>query len=162
MRKLGLLLAVALGVGGCQMTLPHPFAAKPATVEAVDPTAITGGQIETSSLDAPKPAVGDAAGRVVGAQAAAETAAAPPEEKVVVKSALQLDCEKTGGTWAVLMAGGAFCQKMTKDSGKRCRAAGDCEGACLARSLTCAPATPLLGCQTVMDSEGRAQEQCIN
>lgn len=168
-----LVLLASLALSGCQMTLPHPFADKAVKSEPSVSATIQGDQIQTTALDSAPPPASETSAKVIGAPASepkgdaiadpSPTAVADqPAEAPVVKSALQIDCERKGGNWAVLLSEGAFCQTLTKDAGKHCKVAGDCEGACLARSQTCAPATPLLGCQSVMDSEGRVQEQCIN
>ena len=52
------------------------------------------------------------------------------------------------------MAGLHSCITPTRDAGKSCRKAGDCEGLCLARSRTCAPIEPLFGCNAVLQEDG--------
>lgn len=72
-------------------------------------------------------------------------------------------CTKAGGTYTE--SGGArglVCVHRTRDAGKLCTKASDCEGECLARSGTCAPIKPLLGCQAILDNFGRAMTQCVN
>jgi len=69
-------------------------------------------------------------------------------------------CQGKGGEWAKLN-GGEFCVMMTKDGGKACHAGSDCEGDCLARSQTCAPAKPLLGCNEVLLEGGMRMTQCV-
>ncbi len=86
-------------------------------------------------------------------------AAAAPEAP---RSPEQLLCEKTGGQWAVAGATGAYiCVKPTRDGGKQCRKKADCEGLCLARSGSCAPFTPLFGCNEVLEKDGRRMTLCI-
>lgn len=67
-------------------------------------------------------------------------------------------CTRSGGTMmAAGMARGMVCIYDTRDAGKQCRRGSDCEGDCLARSGTCAPARPLFGCNEIlMDSGARA------
>lgn len=70
------------------------------------------------------------------------------------------DCLKSGGSF--MPNGGAFvCMKVPSDAGKRCEKADDCESACLARSRTCAPIKPLLGCEDVLTGSGMAVRQCV-
>lgn len=73
----------------------------------------------------------------------------------------QMQCEKDGGQWA--RESGAFsCVRPTKDAGKACRSGADCQGACLARSMTCAPVRPLLGCNEVLSGTGMRVNECID
>lgn len=71
-------------------------------------------------------------------------------------------CEKSGGRWG---SGGHgdfnVCYRKTRDGGEACRAATDCEGLCLARSRSCAPVTPLFGCQDVLTENGQPGTICI-
>jgi hypothetical protein len=86
--------------------------------------------------------------------------AAPPEP---VKSPQQQLCEAGRGVWGQSPDTGAFlCQKRTSDAGKICRQKGDCQGECLARSGTCAPVAPLLGCNDILDDQGREMTQCLD
>lgn len=55
-----------------------------------------------------------------------------------------------------------ICYREPDDANTGCSAATDCEGACLARSRTCAPVIPLLGCHQVLSSSGVEVEQCID
>jgi hypothetical protein len=97
--------------------------------------------------DAPPPGEGDLLGGPVPSDAALQ----------------QQACEKRGGRWG---AGGLgkfnLCYETTHDGGKACSKAGDCEGLCLARSRTCAPVTPLFGCNDILDRLGRSQALCID
>lgn len=72
-------------------------------------------------------------------------------------------CERKKGVWTQAgTTGAAFCQRPTRDGGKSCRASGDCEGYCLARSRTCAPITPMFGCQEILNDDGRVLTECLN
>ncbi|MFA7434506.1 MAG: hypothetical protein WCZ72_12450 [Gemmobacter sp.] len=75
--------------------------------------------------------------------------------------ALRQQCERGGGSFTPGRAGLMACLHQTRDAGKQCRRAGDCEGECLARSGTCAPIRPLLGCQEVLTETGARLTQCI-
>ena len=71
-------------------------------------------------------------------------------------------CRARGGTMSPGPAGiGQLCVMPTRDAGRPCTRAGDCTGYCLARSQTCAPVTPLLGCHEVLMADGRRMTQCI-
>lgn len=72
-------------------------------------------------------------------------------------------CEKGGGRWGRGGAAGFFvCYKTTHDGGKSCKAGSECEGLCLARSRTCAPVTPLFGCQDILSDGGQQESICID
>ncbi len=84
--------------------------------------------------------------------------AAPPAEPVEVKSPAHLACERKGGRGSTAgSSAAAFCQNPTRDGGKQCRKASDCEGYCLAKSNTCAPVIATFrGVMTsILTEEGR-------
>ncbi|MGB3148355.1 MAG: hypothetical protein WBA91_11455 [Paracoccaceae bacterium] len=71
-------------------------------------------------------------------------------------------CIAKGGNFQPLKNTSAFlCVTTPKDAGKFCQSANDCESACLARSRTCAPVKPLLGCNEVLTESGLAVTQCL-
>ena len=71
-------------------------------------------------------------------------------------------CEKDGGSWGVAATKASFvCYRPTRDANQSCRAASDCEGVCLARSRTCAPVKPFLGCHQVLSNTGVVQTLCL-
>jgi len=73
----------------------------------------------------------------------------------------QTACTKAGGEFLKAGGGGArACIYTMRDAGKQCRAAGDCEGDCLARSGSCAPVSPLYGCHEIVMSNGARAMQC--
>ncbi len=90
------------------------------------------------------------------APAPAALSAPPPSPQ-------QLVCERRGGSWLRVNPGSdaRACVRRTRDAGRRCDAGADCAGDCLARSMTCAPVTPLFGCQEILDDTGRRMMQCI-
>jgi hypothetical protein len=69
-------------------------------------------------------------------------------------------CEGKGGQWAH-QGGGEYCVTRPADAGRSCRSGADCAGDCLARSMTCAPAKPLLGCNEVLTGSGMKVTQCV-
>lgn len=186
MRRFAVTVLAVLALSACQIALPGEKAA-PATVTSP----IAGDVIEVQSLDAPPAqamppaALPSDAGKVVPevpenpplktpkpaeqakGQPVQPTDPVPEAEAlpapVVVKSPAQLACEKRKGVWTAAGSGGAnFCQKPTKDAGTACRRATDCEGYCLARSNTCAPVTPMFGCQEILNEYGRVLTQCLD
>lgn len=71
-------------------------------------------------------------------------------------------CEARGGSFRNRGAGILACFTTPRDAGKACRTSDDCTTACLARSMTCAPITPLIGCQEIMTNLGTRITQCID
>jgi hypothetical protein len=159
------------------------------------PNPVTGGEIETVSLDEPagetgaaKPAAGKpaketpadkAVARPEAARAAGPNdprpkprpeattdAVATPEAVPPVpdaeKSAAQMACEKKKGIWSKAGKGGNACVTYTRDGGKSCTSAKDCDSQCLARSGTCAPIKPLFGCNEILDEMGRRMTLCVD
>jgi hypothetical protein len=77
--------------------------------------------------------------------------------------AQEAECARSGGRLVRAGRAGLWtCQRMTRDSGQRCARESDCEGMCLARTNTCAPAVPLFGCHEVLDSFGRRNRLCVD
>lgn len=75
----------------------------------------------------------------------------------------QARCEAEGNIWGRAGAEGAFvCFRRTRDAGARCTRATDCSGACLARSGTCSPLDPLIGCQEVLTDTGARAMLCVD
>lgn len=98
---------------------------------------------------------------------AAPPKAAPPEtaapELAPPISPEAARCQKSGGTWAAAGKSGAkACVKMTRDAGKLCTKQSQCEGFCLARSGTCAPFTPMFGCNDILQDDGREVSLCLD
>lgn len=132
-----------------------------ATVKAEAAPVADAGKVEKR----PKPRPEDKAEQPATAPEKAEETAEPAPAEVkpeAVKTPAQVTCEKKGNTWAKLGDSGAhYCAKRTKDSGKRCTKGTECEGQCLARSGTCAPFTPLLGCNEIFQDDGKRMTLCI-
>lgn len=159
----------------------------PADPEAPAP-AITGEAIEVTALDSPgsaataapqaSPPEGAAPQAPPKAPPASETPASetsaaetPASETPAAEAApppppkppQQIACEKKGGQWAIAgQSGIKTCLARTRDSGKRCTRGTQCQGECLARSNTCAPYTPLFGCNEILQDDGRRVTLCID
>lgn len=73
---------------------------------------------------------------------------------------LATDCARAGGSVMPLAGGLLACLRETKDSGKACTRGSDCEGQCLARSGTCAPAEPMFGCNDILTDSGQRMTLC--
>jgi len=98
-------------------------------------------------------------------ETAAEPVQTPAEdaEPAAPISPKQALCEKTGGQWAAAGdTGASLCVKRTKDAGKRCDSKNDCQGQCLARSQTCSPIDPMIGCNDILQKDGRMVTLCLN
>lgn len=138
---------VMLVLAGCQLG----GAASDGATDIAAPSAIQGPEVEVTTLaplgEAPK------------------TAPVPDAPPVVEKpkSPGHIACEKRGGSFVSTGKSGAMtCQTATRDGGKQCRRESDCDGLCLARSGTCAPVKPMLGCQAILQDDGRRVELCID
>ena len=175
--RLGPLIAILL-LSACQLAGPAG--------KTVADNPVVGDAIEVSTLDAPVEGLAAAEAAVnpetapdaplselapVGELAPRDDAATDPapaaeDLPVVIDPAQQtpeaLACIRKGGRWTKVGEGEArACVKVTRDGGKRCDADRDCQGVCLARSQTCAPATPLFGCNDVLQDDGRRMTLCL-
>ena len=87
----------------------------------------------------------------------------PEATPLVPSSQQQVLCEKAGGQWATAGDTGAnLCVRRMKDAGKHCSTKTDCQGQCLARSQTCSPIDPMIGCNDVLEKDGRMVTLCLN
>ena len=146
--------------GGAVTAKPISANPGPAAAPAKGGAAIPAGTIKGTPQPAPaKPeaAKPDPAKSEAATQAEAEAKPAPP------KSAPQLACEAGGGIWSEAGKKGVkTCVQRTRDAGKSCKREGDCEGFCLARSRSCAPVTPLFGCNDILQADGGQVTLCID
>ena len=150
------LLSLCL-LGACQLALPGRGDA-PVDVAAVDAAAAA---IEVTALDA-APAPPDENAPAPPPDAEAMMPEAAPEVPEVLKSASQIACEKRDGRFVRAGNSTTFvCVTQTRDGGKRCSREQDCEGLCLARSRSCSPITPVLGCQDILQQDGLRVTQCV-
>jgi hypothetical protein len=134
---------------------PPPEAASTAASQEAPPAPAAA---SPTPLPAPQPDLTE--GSESSAEAPSETPAeAAPEAP---KSDAQIACEKKRGQWLSTGVGQLrTCVFTTRDGGKRCRRESDCEGQCLARSGTCSPIRPLLGCNEILQDNGVRVTQCI-
>lgn len=176
--RLLVVLGLSVLVSACQLS--GGTAAGP---DDVTPNAVTGDAIEVTALDSPPPAATPPAGaEAAGTEAAqAQTAPAPapddpapqatdpaPQPDLAVqvpeppKSEQQLACERKKGRWSPTGKGSLrVCVFNTRDAGKQCTRESQCEGVCLARSGTCSPVRPLLGCHEILQDNGARVTLCI-
>jgi hypothetical protein len=128
---------------------------------------ITGSAIATTSLDAPIPEAGKtvaAEPAIRPSEAAKPEASSTPisEEPQVSLPPEALACAKKGDKWLSSSKGIMSCVHFTKDSGKACQKQSQCEGYCLARSGTCAPVTPMFGCNEILQNDGVRSTICLD
>jgi len=72
-------------------------------------------------------------------------------------------CEAQGGSFARAgLAQALTCVKPTGDANRSCSSGAQCEGYCLARSGTCAPVSPLFGCNDILTDRGARATICID
>ncbi|WP_146038013.1 hypothetical protein [Tabrizicola aquatica] len=181
--RLLVVLGLSVLVSACQLS--GGTAAGP---DDVTPNAVTGDAIEVTALDSPPPAAAPPAGaEAAGTEAAqAQTAPTPapadpapanpapqatdpaPQPDLAVqvpeppKSEQQLACERKKGRWSPTGKGSLrVCVFNTRDAGKQCTRESQCEGVCLARSGTCSPVRPLLGCHEILQDNGARVTLCI-
>jgi hypothetical protein len=142
---------------------PAAAGASAATAPASLPTAPEQGAAQTPPTEAvvAEPAPVPTAEAVPAAEVATEVPAAEVEPPPPPKSERQIACERKRGNWIDTGKGSKICQFTTRDGGKSCTRESQCEGLCLARSRTCAPATPLLGCNEILQDDGSRATQCI-
>lgn len=149
------LMSLLIGLAACGM-LPGGETASP---EA--PSPLVAEAIDVTPLDTP--AAAEPAEPASPWNEVAPAAPPPAPEVVEAKSPGEIACEERGGRYVALGGTGArTCVTPTRDGGKQCRRDGDCSGQCLARSNTCAPMTPLLGCNEILQSDGRRVTLCLD
>lgn len=181
-------LVLALFLTGCTLALPQakaPAQANPITGDAVEMTTLAAppgaGQAVAGKAGPASPVAGEPAKAKPGEVGSGEVEAgkvdlapvdpakpppAAPAPEVVEKPPLspeELACIKKGGTWSGAgFSGAKACVKLTRDGGKSCKREKDCEGYCLAKSKTCAPVTPMFGCNEIVQDNGMVVTLCID
>lgn len=166
-----LLVSAAVLLAGCMFSPGKPEHAGKANPILGDAIAVTKLDAAATQGPAPSPASGPAEGAVSavpqedpkpGTVAPKAEPAAKPEESRVI-SPEESSCTKHGGAWSGAgFEGSMACVHLTKDAGKSCRKESDCEGYCLARSGTCAPAKPMFGCNDILQDNGVMVTLCID
>ena len=143
------------------LTDTTPPVTEAAVVTSLDaPAAASAPVAQAQKAEAAAAATAEAP-RMSAAARAAETPAAPPPPEPL-KSPSQIACEKTGGRFAKAGNSTTFvCARETRVGGKSCRRETDCEGLCLARSRSCSPITPVLGCQESPTQDGLRVTECV-
>jgi len=149
-------LALLMGCDG----LPGSFKRAAADVDATAPTeatAETAGEAEEATPEADAP---DSKGEAEANPAPEPTS--KPEPKADRNAAARAKCLAGGDLFSKTKTGAFVCVSRTRDSGKTCTGSGQCEGSCLARSGTCSPVTPLVGCHDIVTDNGGMSTVCID
>ena len=175
-KRMPLFLALGLAalLSACQIT-----GDRTAGPDDVTPNAVAGDAIEVTALDSPPAAppaeaAGTEAAQVQTAPAPAKAEATEPatvpapqpdlaaEVPEPPKSEQQIACERKKGRWSSTGRGNLrVCVFTTRDGGKQCTRESQCDGVCLARSGTCSPVKPLLGCNEILQDNGARATLCI-
>lgn len=166
--RAALILTLILGLTACAPPAPpDPFAPIAATPEDAVPEASA--PTDAPLADAPPaeaappetPPPETTSPEPPPAAPAPQAAPEPPPEPPALANQRQ-ECRRSGGQLAPRLPGVYACVRATRDAGRRCEAAADCEGLCLARSASCAPLAPLFGCHEVFTSPGRRETLCTD
>jgi hypothetical protein len=130
--------------------------------EAGDPDPLAPADPARSGTDAEAPPPAPAEAPPADTQPPSDTLAEDAPPATAPPSPLAAACTERGGR-PVLFGGGPaiVCAMPARDAGQRCSTGRDCQGLCLARSRTCAPVVPLLGCHDVLTDNGTPARQCI-
>ncbi len=99
----------------------------------------------------------------IALSACEEEGSGPPDIGENPVTAREAACLADGGRWGKGGKADLFvCYRITKDGGQRCESKNDCQGFCLARSQTCAPVTPMFGCNEVLGRSGARSTICVD
>lgn len=124
-------------------------------------------QVPTKTTPRPMPRPKGMAAATTSAKTSAKTPPTPQETAAPAAPPPpippeQAICQKAGGQWSTVAASsGRICVHRTPDSGKACRRKSDCQGQCLAQSGTCAPISPLMGCNDILQADGTRMTLCL-
>ncbi|MGQ0565535.1 MAG: hypothetical protein ACT4OK_10745 [Gemmobacter sp.] len=167
---------LTLVLAACTLALPGGKADAPAPLatEAIEVTTLDAAGAGTAPVSAAPEEPEQAEGGEVASDNPTATpeaddpaeATPPPEEAAPPPAPLSpaaLACQRRGGRYIKTGSGDLrACVKETGDGGKQCRRETDCVGSCLARSGTCAPVTPLFGCNEIFQADGRRVTLCLD
>ena len=187
--RLCLMLALLGLASGCQTgasapgagdVTPNAVAGDPIRVTALDASPTSAAPVAAEALatataqvsapavpetvapvETPRPAQDAAVATAGRADDAGVTGAAEAVPAPSPKSERQIACERKRGAWADTGGGLKICVLPTRDGGKRCTRESQCDSVCLARSQTCAPVQPLLGCNEILQDDGARVKLCI-
>ncbi len=146
--------------------LPAPGAAAPEASAATEAQSPAAAPAETPARPPARPPAGPPAGSPDDGDTA-PAGGAPPEAVPEAPpppplSAAAAACAARGGQYASAPSGGNVCVTRTRDGGKACTRATQCEGLCLARSGSCAPIAPVFGCNEILQDDGSRVTLCLD
>lgn len=151
-------------VAGCSLSRPERA--------EVAENPVTGAEIAVTTLDAPLPDTVNPPEVIPPAKPEPvmpepvmpepEILPVPADPPPQVMTPEEQACFEKGGLWGAVGSGGTACMYPTRDAGKQCRRESDCDGYCLARSGTCAPYTPMFGCNEIVQDNGVVVTLCID
>lgn len=151
-------------VAGCSLSRPERA--------EVAENPVTGAEIAVTTLDAPLPDTVNPPEVIPPAKPEPvmpepvmpepEILPVPADPPPQVMTPEEQACFEKGGLWGAVGSGGTACMYPTRDAGKQCRKESDCDGYCLARSGTCAPYTPMFGCNEIVQDDGVVVTLCID
>jgi hypothetical protein len=154
-------------VAGCA-ALPDGFGRAPpegetaaAPADVAEPATDAAEAASGEPADPSDPADPAATDPAADADAPAAVAPAAPEPRDP-NLAARMACTGKGGAFSRTKGGAFVCVTRTRDFNKSCSASSQCDGMCLARSGTCAPLTPLIGCHDVLTDSGGKATVCID
>lgn len=164
MMRIWTVLCCMVLVAGCSLSRPERA--------EVAENPVTGAEIAVTTLDAPLPdavtppeVIPPAKPEPVMPEPAkpeSEILPVPADPPPLVMTPEEQACFEKGGLWGAVGSGGTACMYPTRDAGKQCRKESDCDGYCLARSGTCAPYTPMFGCNEIVQDNGVVVTLCID
>ena len=160
-----LLVAVLGLLVGCS-SLPGGTDTAAGGVDTTAPETPTGAGDEVFDPDnpggAPEPVSTEAAVEPVPEPVLEPEPAVKAPEPDDANAAARIKCVSGNGIYAKSAAGGFICVNRTSDATKSCTASSQCEGSCLARSGTCSPVVPLIGCNEILTDRGNISTVCID
>lgn len=72
-------------------------------------------------------------------------------------------CEAEGGTYGRGgLLPGYICFRPLPDAGNSCSKASDCAGSCLTQTRSCSAMSPMFGCYSYLDEDGKPIEICVD
>jgi hypothetical protein len=159
MMRIWTMLCCMVLVAGCSLSRPE-------RAEVVE-NPVTGAEIAVTTLDAPLPDTVNPPEVIPPAKPEPvmpepEILPVPADPPPLVMTPEEQACFEKGGLWGAVGSGGTACMYPTRDAGKQCRKESDCDGYCLARSGTCAPYTPMFGCNEIVQDNGVVVTLCID
>jgi hypothetical protein len=164
MMRIWTVLCCMVLVAGCSLSRPERA--------EVAENPVTGAEIAVTTLDAPLPDTVNPPEVIPPAKPEPvmpepvmpepEILPVPADPPPQVMTPEEQACFEKGGLWGAVGSGGTACMYPTRDAGKQCRRESDCDGYCLARSGTCAPYTPMFGCNEIVQDNGVVVTLCID